>query len=127
MKAHIYFELEFILLVVFSILLPSGIYGFLMLGRSLSRVTVFALAVILLALSGVDLYLLQTLAAQVKSTASLIDDRIFANEISVALYLLPAAFAGIAVNLISHLLIDHLKEAELRYDRRRLRSNRQRD
>lgn len=124
MKEPIYFELEFILLVIFSILLPSAIYGFLMIGRSFSRITVFALALVLLALSGADLYLLQTLATQVKTSTSLLDDRFFANEISVALYLLPAAFAGIAVNLISHLLIDHLKEAEARHDRRRQRTRR---
>lgn len=127
MRASIYFELEFILLVVTSILLPTGIYGFLMLGRSFSRLTVFALAVVLLVLSGADLYLLQALALQVKATASPIDEGIFANEISIALYLLPAAFAGIAVNLISHLLIDHLKEAELRHDRQQLRSRQRKD
>jgi len=124
MKEHIYFELEFILLIVFSVLLPSGIYGFLMLGRSISRATVSLLGLVLLFLSGADLYLLQSLAAQVKTTRSLLDDRIFSGEISVALYLLPVAFAGIGVNLISHVLIDHLKEAEQRHERRQVRLKR---
>ena len=127
MKEHIYFELEFILLVVFSLLRPSGIYGFLMLGRSISRATVSLLGLVLLVLSGADLYLLQTLATRVKGTASLLDDRIFAGEVSVALYLLPVAFAGIGVNLISHVLIDHLKEAEARHDRQRARNRRHPD
>lgn len=119
MRETVFFQIEFVLLVISSILLPSGIYGYLMLGRSFSRLTVFALGLVLLLLSGVDLYLLQSMATQVRSNASLLDGSFFASEISIALYLLPMAFAGIGVNLMSHILIDHIKEAEQRHDRQR--------
>jgi hypothetical protein len=41
---------------------------------------------------------------------------IFSSELSMALYLLPAVFAGIGVNLLSHVLIGHLNEAEQKFD-----------
>jgi hypothetical protein len=47
----------------------------------------------------------------------LIDDYFFASEISVALYLLPVIFASTGTNLISHILIRHLTEAERRFER----------
>ena len=125
MSGSMFLEGEFFLLVVSSMLLPSVIYGLLFFRPSISRVTVFLLAEALILLSGVDIYLLQSLSAQVKATPSLVDDRVFASELSIALYLLPAVFAGVAVNLISHLLIDHLKYAEQRFERERERERRQ--
>lgn len=125
MSGSMFLEGEFFLLVVSSMLLPSVIYGLLFFRPSISRVTVFILAEALILLSGVDIYLLQSLSAQVKATPSLVDDRVFASELSIALYLLPAVFAGVAVNLISHLLIDHLKYAEQRFERERERERRQ--
>ncbi len=38
-------------------------------------------------------------------------------ESSVALYLLLLMFAGVGVNMISHVLIEHLKGAERRFDK----------
>jgi hypothetical protein len=60
---------------------------------------------------------MQHLAGMAKNTPSLLDDRIFASEISVALYLLPVLFAGIGVNMISHVLTSHLVDAERQFDR----------
>jgi hypothetical protein len=42
---------------------------------------------------------------------------LFVSEVSVALYLLPLLFAGVGMNLISHILISHLEDAEKRFDR----------
>ena len=41
--------------------------------------------------------------------------RMFLSEVSLALYLLPAMFGGIGINVISHVLIDHLLDAEKRF------------
>jgi hypothetical protein len=50
-----------------------------------------------------------------KLTPSLADDKIFVSEVSIALYLLPAMFGGIGINLLSHVLISHLYSAEKRF------------
>ncbi len=70
----------------------------------------------LILLAGIDVYLLKRLAVMAKDSASLLDDYIFSSELSVALYLLPALFAGVGINAISHILINHLTKSEKRYD-----------
>ncbi|MNY42955.1 hypothetical protein D3C86_1778840 [compost metagenome] len=57
------------------------------------------------------------MAAVAKNTPSLADDAVFISELSIALYILPVVFGGIGVNLISHVLLRHLTEAEKRFDR----------
>ena len=113
----VFIEGDFIALIVFSILLPVGIYIYMMWKKAISRTIVLLLDIILIAISGIDVFLLQRLAALAKTSPSLFDDIIFASEISVALYLLPLLFAGIGMNLISHILISHLGAAEKRFDR----------
>ena len=110
------YEAEFFLLVLTSLLLPAGIYTTLLLKKSISQWTVLALALLLIGLSGVDLVLLQKLAEKAKLSASSFDDRLFVTELSMALYLLPAVFAGIGVNLVSHVVIRHLNRAERRFE-----------
>ncbi len=82
------YEVDFFLLVITSVLLPAGI----------------------------DFVLLQKLAEKAKMSSSVFDDRLFVTELSMALYLLPAVFAGIGVNLVSHVVIRHLKLAENRFE-----------
>ncbi len=110
------YEIEFFLLIFTSLLLPTGIYATLLVKRSISQWTVLALALVLIGLSGVDLVLLQKLAEKAKLSLSTFDDRLFVTELSIALYLLPAVFAGIGVNLVSHVLIRHLNRAEKRFE-----------
>jgi len=117
MRDSVFFESEFFLLIVFSIFLPIGLYGFMMWKKSISRRTVVFFGCVLIVISGVDIFLFRRLATLARTTPSLIDDLIFRSEISVALYLLPALFAGIGVNMLSHILIAHLTEAEKRSDR----------
>ena len=74
-------------------------------------------AAVLIVMAGIDVYLLQALADLSRSTPNTLDDRLFLSGISIALYLLPAVFAGIGINLLSHILIDHLHRAEARHDR----------
>jgi len=61
--------------------------------------------------------LLQRLASMAKISASALDNQVFSSEISLALYLLPALFAGIGINIISHIIIVHLGDAERQFER----------
>ena len=113
------YEVEFLLLVVSSLLLPLCIYALLLFKRSISQWTVLVLAVVLIALSGIDLILLQMLAAKARISTSTFDDRLFTTEIRIALYILPAVFASIGANLVSHVLIRHLNRAENQFEAER--------
>lgn len=117
MSNSVFVESRFWLLVVFSFVLPVCIYATLLAKRAISRNTVLLLGVTLVVTAGVDVYLLQHLAATAKATPSLADDAIFLSEVTLALYLLPAMFGGIGVNMLSHVLVRHLAEAESRFER----------
>jgi hypothetical protein len=60
---------------------------------------------------------LRILADIAKHSPGVVDDRIFNSEMSAALYLLPALYAGTGINLVSHVLISHLVDAEKKFDR----------
>jgi hypothetical protein len=115
MSTTVFTEMRFWLLVVFSGVLPFAIYWMLLVKRAISRTTVLLLGLSLVAIAGVDVYLLRSLAALAKLTASIADDAVFVSEVSIALYLLPAMFGGIGINVISHVLVSHLVEAETRF------------
>lgn len=117
MNASVFVELRFWLLVAFSLVLPAGIYAALLRTRAISPLAVLGFGVALVLIAGVDVYLLQSMAALARHTPSLADDSVFASELSIALYVLPAVFGGIGVNLISHVLLHHLAEAEKRFER----------
>ena len=117
MNATAFTELEFWILVIFSGILPLAIYIGLLRTRSVSRFTVLAFGCALVAISGIDIYLLKSLERIARFTPSLADDLVFVSEVSLALYILPAVFAGIGINIISHVLVRHLSEAERRFDR----------
>jgi hypothetical protein len=116
MTSSVFAHVEFWLLVVFSLIVPTAIYVGLLSTRAISRVTVLVLGLVLVAISGLDVYLLQRLENEAKATPSLADDRLFQSELTFALYLLPLLFAGVGVNMVSHVLIEHLAEAERKYD-----------
>lgn len=117
MSVNVFAEMQFWLLIFFSVVLPFGIYGIMLSKRAISRITVLLFGFSLVVLAGVDVYLLQALAAMAKVTPSLVDDSIFVSELAVALYLFPAMFAGIGINMISHILINHLTLAERQFER----------
>ena len=68
MSLSVFLELRFWLLVGFSLVLPVGIYALLLVTRSISRWAVLGFGVALVLIAGVDVYLLQSIAAQAKST-----------------------------------------------------------
>jgi len=117
LSESVFLEKEFVLLVAFSLLFPALIYGSMWVGRAISRSTVLVFGLLLIALSGLDIYLLQSLDNMAKLSSSAFDDKIFSSEISIALYLLPAFFAGTGINVASHILINHLIEAEKNFDK----------
>ena len=116
MVQTVFVEVQFWLLVLFSIVVPVLIYAGLLKRRNISRNTVLVFGMVLLLISGVDIYLLQVLSKMAKTSVSHWDNSVFLSELSMALYLLPLTYGGIGVNLISHVLIRHLSRAERRFE-----------
>ena len=111
----VFVDFRFWLMLLVSVVLPFCIYGVLLAKRAVSRTTALLLGFTLVAIAGLDVFVLQSLAAASKLTPSLVDDAVFLSEMSMALYLFPAMFGGIGVNVISHVLVRHLVEAERRF------------
>ena len=123
MVKTVFVEIQFWRLVLFSIIVPVAIYYGLLKRRNISRNTVLLFGVVLLLISGVDIYLLQVLSKMAKTSLSHWDNSVFLSELSIALYLLPITYGGIGVNLISHVLIRHLSRAERRFEQMRHKSD----
>lgn len=119
MSQSVFVELEFWLLVVFSIIVPTGIIWLSLNIRKVSRNHVLAVGLLMVAIAGVDIYLLQALQRRSRETPSTADDVIFDSEITVGLYVLPALLAGIGVNVASHVIIQHLSDAQRQFLRQR--------
>ncbi|MDM0014299.1 hypothetical protein QTH87_17805 [Variovorax sp. J22P168] len=111
----VFTEATFWLMVLLSVVLPVGIYAVMILKRAISRWTVLTLGFSLVAIAAVNVYFLQRLATHAALTPSLADDMVFVSEVRVALYLVPALFAGLGINVISHVLTTHLTAAERRF------------
>ena len=111
-------EVHFWLLVLFSIVVPGIIVWVCLTITAVSRNIVLILGLILVGVAGFDFYLLQALARTARQTLSLTDDRIFDSEITVGLYVLPALLAGVGINVTSHVLIQHLTDAQKRFSRK---------
>jgi len=114
-SVSIFLEARFWFLMLGSVVLPFGIYAVLMLKRAISRRTVLLLGFALIVIAGFDVFVLQKLSQAAARTGSRLDDALFASEVSVALYLLPALFAGLGINIVSHVLNSHLDAAERRF------------
>ncbi len=119
MKFSVFAEIYFWLLVACSAVLPAAIYIGLLFKRAVSRATILILGLTLVAVSGVDVFLLQRLEAMSKLSPSLLDDAVFNSEVTIGFYLLPALFAGIGIDVISHVLIRHLDHAQKTFRRER--------
>lgn len=117
LKFSIFAELYFWLLVACSVILPTAIYVALLFKRAVSRTTILILGLTLVTISGVDVFLLQRLEAMSKLSPSLLDDAVFNSEVTIGFYLLPALFAGIGIDVISHVLIRHLDKAQKTFAR----------
>ena len=116
MNTTVFLELKFWLLILFSLIVPGGIYVLLMTTRAISRAAVLLFGLVLLGIAGIDVYLLRSLETFARQTQSVTGSAIFASEVSLALYLFPILFAGVGVNVVSHVLIAHLQDAERKFD-----------
>jgi hypothetical protein len=119
MNQSVFVEIEFWLLVVFSVVMPAAIIWICLTIRKVSRNHVLAVGLLLVAIAGIDIYLLQALKRRARETPSTADDVIFDSEITVGLYVLPALLAGLGVNIASHVVIQHLSDAQQRFLGRR--------
>jgi hypothetical protein len=117
MHDTVFVELKFWLLVVFSLVAPVLMVWLCLTVKALSRNTVLLLGLVLVAIAGFDFYLLKALAQMALLTPSLADDVLFDSEVTVGLYVLPALLAGIGINVTSHVLIEHLTDAQRRFAR----------
>ena len=93
--SSVFIRFESWFLIVTSIVAPVMLYIFLMRKASISRWAIALFGLFLVVLAGIDVVLLQALFSLARLTASLLDDRIFASEFSLALYALPLLSAGI--------------------------------
>ncbi|SFC34496.1 hypothetical protein SAMN05216344_114118 [Polaromonas sp. OV174] len=117
MTTSVFVETGFWLLVLTTVALPFSMYGILRARRVVSSEAMLMLGFILVLIAGVDVYLLRDLSELARHTPSLADDAVFSSALSIGLYLLPAMFAGIGINLVSHLLLRHLAVAEKQFDK----------
>ncbi|MBB3214291.1 nitrogen fixation/metabolism regulation signal transduction histidine kinase [Herbaspirillum sp. Sphag1AN] len=117
MAQSVFLQLEFYLLILFSLIFPAAIFGTMLLKKAISRTMVFLFGVSLLLMAGADIILLRKLALMASNALSGSEDKFFNSEMAVSLYLLPAFLAGVGVNIISHILIRRLREAEDQFER----------
>ena len=109
MTDNAFIHIEFWLLLLASLAVPLTIYFGLLWVRRISRYSILLFAFALLLLSAADVLLLEHLADIARATPSVFDDKVFASEFSLTLYLLPLLSAGIGINLISNVLVEHLQ------------------
>lgn len=100
---------EFWLLVLTSLALPLYIVVHLLRVQDISRWLLLIFALLLLVLSGLDIILLKDVMALAEHSRTLLDDAVFRSEYSLALYLLPLLAAGLGINLLSHVITQHLR------------------
>lgn len=108
---HVYFWL----LILFAGAPSAAIYWLALRKRAMSTFVILLLGFSLVAIAAVEVYLLQSLKAQAKLTPSVADDVVFNSEVSIALFLVPVMFCGIGINVISHVLMEHLVETRKRF------------
>lgn len=107
-------ELRFWALIALSMAVPVGLYALLRKRRAISTRTTLLLGVTLVTVAAVDTGLLHSLASGAAQTVTKLDD-VFASEMAIGLYLVPALFGGVGIDLISTVLRNHLQAAEHRH------------
>ncbi|HTD02704.1 hypothetical protein [Undibacterium sp.] len=85
MTGSVFVEAEFFMLLLSSFVVPFSINAYLLWKKTISRKLVLMLGIILIAFSGLNIFLLQLLKSMARVSPSLFDDKIFSSEISVAL------------------------------------------
>ncbi|WP_432726198.1 hypothetical protein [Variovorax sp. W6] len=115
----VFTQVRFWLLVLCSLIFPAAIFITLFVRREFSKKTVLAFGLLLIVLAGVDIFVLRALSLEAQATPSLADDIVFSSELSIALYIFPAAFGTFGLNMVSHVLMHYLKQKEARFEAHR--------
>jgi hypothetical protein len=114
LTGSVFVELRFWLLVVVSVVLPLALFLGLHKRRAISPRSVFWLGLTLVAIAATDVAMMRSLQLAAAQSPSHLDD-FLASEVAVGLYLIPALFGGIGIDLISSVFRRHLEAAEHRY------------
>ncbi|SEL70141.1 hypothetical protein SAMN05518845_11060 [Variovorax sp. YR750] len=117
--ASLFTQVRFWGLVLCSLVIPGAIFITLFVRREFSKRTVLAFGLLLIVLAGMDIFLLRALSLEAQATPSLADDIVFSSELSIALYIFPAAFGTFGLNMVSHVLMHYLKQKEARFEAHR--------
>lgn len=117
--ASLFTQVRFWVLVLCSLVIPGAIFVTLFVRREFSKRTVLAFGLLLIVLAGMDIFLLRALSLEAQATPSLADDIVFSSELSIALYIFPAAFGTFGLNMVSHVLMHYLKQKEARFEAHR--------
>ncbi|MFH1725747.1 MAG: hypothetical protein ABII00_14145 [Elusimicrobiota bacterium] len=72
-----------------TLILPAAIFGWMTWKRRFCKTTLLGIGTMLVFLSGFAAVFLQLLGTKATASADLMDDRVFASEISIALYIVP--------------------------------------
>jgi hypothetical protein len=119
MSHSVFADSRFWLMVLVSVVLPSGSCAVPLAERAASRSVVLLPGIALVAVAVLDPCVLRSLAAASRRTTALADAAVFASGVSLALHLLPAMLGGVGVNLISHIPFSHPVEAQKRFNQER--------
>lgn len=117
--ATVFTQVRFWVLVLCSLVCPAAIFVTLFVRREFSKKAVLAFGLLLILLAGVDIFVLRALSLEAQATPSLADDIVFSSELSIALYIIPAAFGTFGLNMVSHVLMHYLKQKEARFEAHR--------
>ncbi|MDM0115450.1 hypothetical protein QTI66_25100 [Variovorax sp. J22R133] len=114
MTGSVFVELRFWIAVVASFVVPLCLYLSLRKRRAISSGSVFWLGLTLVVIAAADVSMLHGLQAAASKSPSHFDN-FFDSELAIGLYLIPALFGGIGIDLVSSVFRRHLEAAEHRY------------
>ncbi|HYP84487.1 MAG TPA: hypothetical protein VES41_14085 [Variovorax sp.] len=118
LTGSVFVEMRFWALIFMTVVVPLALYLLLRHRRAVSRVTVLMLGLALVAIAAVDVWLLHGLQNAAVHNASKLDD-FLDSEVTVGLYLIPALFGGVGIDLVSTIIRQHLLHMERRHRQHR--------
>jgi len=122
MTGSVFVELRFWLLMFMTVVAPLGIYLVLRHRRAVSRASVLLLGVALVFIAAVDVFLPHGLQNAAAHNISDLDD-FLDSEVTLGLYLIPALFGGVGIDLVSTIIRQHLLHIERRHRQHRRRDH----
>ena len=120
MSGSVFVEVRFWLLVFITLVAPLAMYVLLRHQRAVSRASVLLLGLTLVVIAAVDVWLLHGLQAAAIKNLSRLDD-FLDSEVTLSLYLIPALFGGVGIDLVSTVIRQHLLRIERHHRQHRRR------